>query len=90
MASNGAEFPINGGTYAPFGVITDDNHGSYVIIATWVFACIAVLFVVVRVVLRTWTSQQFGWDNGLIIVALVQYLAGYIILENADLHILVL
>lgn len=71
MASGGVEFPINGGTYAPYGVITDDNHGSYVIIATWVFACISVLFVVVRVALRTWTSRHFGRDNALIVTALV-------------------
>lgn len=72
MASNSADFS-NGGTYPPFGVITDDDHGSYVIVGTWIFACISVLFVVVRVVLRTWTSRNFGWDNGLIVVALVLY-----------------
>ncbi|KAI1076551.1 hypothetical protein F5B20DRAFT_320397 [Whalleya microplaca] len=70
MASDGVEFPISGGTFAPYGVITDANHGSYVIIATWIFACISVLFVAVRVVLRTWTSKHFGWDNGLIVTAL--------------------
>ena len=72
MASDAAKFPINGGTYAPYGVITDDNHGSFVIIATWIFGCISVLFVVVRVILRTWTSRHFGRDNGLIVAALVR------------------
>lgn len=72
MASDSVEFPINGGTYPPYGVVTDDNHGSYVVIATWIFACISVLFVAVRVVLRTWTSRRFGSDNGLIVAALVR------------------
>ncbi|KAI0387569.1 hypothetical protein F5Y04DRAFT_7416 [Hypomontagnella monticulosa] len=75
MASDAAKFPINGGTYAPYGVITDDNHGSFVIIATWIFGCISVLFVVVRVILRTWTSRHFGRDNGLIVAALCFALA---------------
>ncbi|KAI5865916.1 hypothetical protein GGS23DRAFT_359852 [Durotheca rogersii] len=70
MALSRSKFPIKGGTYPPYGVITDDNHGSYVVIATWVFACISVLFVAVRVALRTWTSSYFGWDNGLIVAAL--------------------
>ncbi|CAI6342060.1 unnamed protein product [Periconia digitata] len=71
MASDGIEFPINGGTYAPYGTITRDNHGSYVIIATWIFACISTLFVAVRVALRTWTSRHFGPDSALIVIALL-------------------
>ncbi|KAK6951348.1 hypothetical protein Daesc_007882 [Daldinia eschscholtzii] len=69
MASNENEFPIGGGTYPPFGVITDGNHGSYVIIATWILACISVLSVIVRIIVRTWRSQYFERDNGLLVVA---------------------
>ncbi|KAI1335307.1 hypothetical protein F5Y15DRAFT_419973 [Xylariaceae sp. FL0016] len=71
MASPSAEFPINGGSYPPYGVITDDDHGSFVVIAAWIFASISVLFAAVRILLRSWTSQNFGWDNILILVALL-------------------
>ncbi|KAI0412581.1 hypothetical protein F5X98DRAFT_379624 [Xylaria grammica] len=71
MTSDTAQFPINGGSYPPFGVITDVNHGSYIIIATWIFATISVLFVAVRVLLRAWRSRRFGLDNALIVGALV-------------------
>ncbi|KAI2472244.1 hypothetical protein F4781DRAFT_9034 [Annulohypoxylon bovei var. microspora] len=70
MASNGP-LSINGGTYPPFGEITDDDHGSYVIIATWIFACISVLFVAVRVIVRVWLSRHVGRDIALIMAALL-------------------
>lgn len=63
---------LRGGTYPPYGAITHDDHGSYVIIGTWVFACISMLFVLVRVVLRTWTARRFGLDNVFIVAALVR------------------
>ncbi|KAI0176026.1 hypothetical protein GGR52DRAFT_342075 [Hypoxylon sp. FL1284] len=59
----------NGGTYPPFGQISDDDHGSYAIIATWIFACISVLFVVVRVAVRVWVSRRAGQDMTLVIAA---------------------
>jgi hypothetical protein len=62
---------LRGGIYPPYGVITHEDHGSYLIIATWILACISMLFVLVRVVLRTWTARRFGLDNGFIVAALV-------------------
>jgi hypothetical protein len=99
MASNNNPPPsdsppssLKGGEYPPYGIITDDNHGSYVIIATWILACASVLFVIVRVVLRTWTTRKFGLDNGLIMAALVRdMLSVFIIwLKRPDVLYLVL
>jgi len=77
--------PVRGGTYPPYGVITNDDHGSYVIIATWIFACVSVLFVLVRVVLRTWTARRFGLDNAFIVAALVCFYAA-VELDTSDLR----
>ncbi|KAI2610542.1 hypothetical protein GGR54DRAFT_643375 [Hypoxylon sp. NC1633] len=69
MASNRPP-SSNGGTYPPYGEITEIDHGSYAIIAAWIFACISVLFVVVRVAARVWVSRYIGWDAVLIVAAL--------------------
>jgi hypothetical protein len=72
MAFDTGHFPVNGGSYPPFGQITDTNHGSYIIIATWIFASISVLFVVVRLALRARQSHRFGPDNAFVVGALVR------------------
>lgn len=86
MSSASAALLMNGGTYAPYGTITADNHGSYIIIVTWTFACISVLFVAVRVILRTWMSKHVGWDDGLIVAALVRFDEAFTIRWPALIH----
>ncbi|KAI0019843.1 hypothetical protein F4780DRAFT_409168 [Xylariomycetidae sp. FL0641] len=86
MASSSAEFPLNGGSYPPYGVITDDDHGSFVIIAAWISACISVLFVAVRVLLRSWKSHKLGLDNTVILLALLCAIAASISVSEAVAH----
>ncbi|KAI1268034.1 hypothetical protein F5Y18DRAFT_277060 [Xylariaceae sp. FL1019] len=66
-----AEFPLNGGTFPPFGVITNTDHGSYVVIVTWILGSISILFVAIRAALVTHRTRRFGLDNAPIIGGLV-------------------
>lgn len=72
---NPVEFKINGGTESPFGIVTENDHGSYVIITAWVFTCISVLFVGARTILRPQNGIARHLEKGtiLICVALVVF-----------------
>jgi hypothetical protein len=45
-------FHGNGGTFAPYGVITAENHGPVVVTFQWIFYCLTSLAVIVRFATR--------------------------------------
>ena len=65
------QFGINGGAFPPHGVITVDSQGAYAVVTTWIFACISILAVLVRVTTRL-NSRGLGKDSLLIFLALVR------------------
>lgn len=57
----------------PHWVITDDDHGPYVIIATWTMMCFMVMTVTARLA-RKISIRAWGLDDYLISAAAVSYL----------------
>ena len=56
----------------PHYTITPNDHGAYVVIATWILACFMVLTVAVRVARPTIASQStWGIDDLFILIAAV-------------------
>lgn len=41
-------FHGNGGSYPPHGVVSADDHGPYVVVATWILMCLMSLSVLAR------------------------------------------
>lgn len=75
MASNllpsTLSFTSNGGSFAPHGIITVDDHGPYIVVANWIFMCIVVLTSITRLATRVKAFDSLGVDNIIIVIAAV-------------------
>ena len=61
-------FHGNGGTFPPYGIITSDDHGPFVVVTTWTMICLSVLALSVRV----GTRRMLSADNVAISTAMVR------------------
>ena len=60
-------FHGNGGSYPPHGTITAEDHGPYVVVATWILMCLMSLTVLARLGSRRSVER----DSMAIFVAMV-------------------
>ena len=60
-------FRGNGGTYPPHAVITADDHGPVVVVATWILSCL----MTVSCMARFGTRRVFDREGAAICVAVV-------------------
>lgn len=64
-------FSSNGGSFPPHGVITPNDHGPYVVVANWIFMCVMMLTVAIRLGTRVQTIKNLGIDDILLFIAAV-------------------
>ncbi|EME87456.1 uncharacterized protein MYCFIDRAFT_205678, partial [Pseudocercospora fijiensis CIRAD86] len=62
------EFTVPAGYYPPFAIITKDDHGGLIIIATALGLALALLSIAIRVYVKWMSSQRAGIDDLLLAV----------------------
>lgn len=65
-------FNGNGGSYPPHGLITAENHGPAVVVATWIMVCLMGL----AIIARFGTRPKLGRDSITICFACVSSVIG--------------
>ena len=60
------EFTVPAGYYPPFAIITEDDHGGWIIIATALGLALALLSIAIRFYVKWISSQRAGMDDVLL------------------------
>lgn len=66
-----AQFSVPEGYYPPFTVISDDDHGGWIIIATALGLAMALLSTAIRIYVKILSRQQGGLDDVLLAIGTV-------------------
>ncbi|KXT03957.1 hypothetical protein AC578_9290 [Pseudocercospora eumusae] len=61
-----SEFTVPAGYYPPFAIITKDDHGGWIIIATALGLALALLSIAIRCYVKLISKQRTGMDDGLL------------------------
>jgi hypothetical protein len=55
----------------PSVVVTPDDHGPEIAVATWFPIVIVVVSILIRLAIRMWVKRSWGLDDFLILIAMV-------------------
>lgn len=56
----------------PLAAITPDNQGPAVITVTYALVVVTILFAAIRIMTASALKRNFGWDDGLLVIAVVR------------------
>ena len=73
--SQSTELHVPDGYYPPFAVVTDTDHGAYIIIAVSLGTTLVLISSFIRAFIRITFAQRAGLDDTLLGAATVGYLA---------------